>query len=85
LNRWPGTVRWFLISQGVDVNAKTNDGRTPLMMAANQGDKYLTEVLIANGANINAKNNEGKTPLLLAKERGQKEIVELLLKHGARE
>ena len=63
----------------VDVNAKREDGSTPLHSAAT---KEIAELLIAKGADVNAKDKIGGTSLHLAAHSGQKEIVELLIANG---
>ena len=75
----------ILISEGADVNAKDNDGDTPLHFAAETGDKGIVELLIAKGADINAQDEFGITPLHEAAqyEYGHKDVVELLVTKGA--
>jgi hypothetical protein len=69
-----------LIANGADVNAKDNDGKTPLHWAMNAD---VVEALIAHGADVNAKDNEGSTPLHGATDHGDADIVETLIAHGA--
>lgn len=45
----------FLVSLGMDVNAKDTWGYTPLHLAAERGDKEVAEYLILKGADMNAK------------------------------
>ena len=47
------------IADGADVNAKDQNGRTPLQLAALKGHKEVAELLITKGADVNAKNNSG--------------------------
>ena len=55
------------IKQGADVNAKNDNGDTPLHCAVQKGNLDLVRCLVQNGANVNARNNQGKTPLDLTK------------------
>ena len=72
------------LAAGTDVNAKDEDGFTPIYAAvAGGGDKEIAELLIANGADVNAKLDDGETPLHRAAYEGHKEIVELLIAKGA--
>ena len=73
----------LLIANGANVNAKRDDGETPLHQAADNGHKEVVELLIAKGADVSAKTDNRVTPLHSAADGGQKEIVELLIAKGA--
>ena len=68
------------LAAGTDVNAKDDEGMTPLHLAAHADHKKIVELLIAKGADVNAKDNMGFTPLMV---RSTKEIGELLIAKGA--
>lgn len=42
----------FLVEKGVDINATSLDGRTPLHFAASNGNFEVVEVLVTGGADI---------------------------------
>ena len=72
-----------LLAKGAKVNAKDNDGRTPLHRAAYNDHKDVAALLIANGAQVNAKGEYGCTPLHCAAYYGHEAIVTLLIANGA--
>ena len=76
------------IAAGTDVNAKDEEGETPLHHAAWEGHKEVAQLLIAKGADVNAKNNVGDTPLDLATHlsnpNASPEIADLIRKQGAK-
>ena len=75
------------LAAGADVNAKREDGMTPLHHATkNTGHWEIVELLIAEGADVNVKSADGsggRTPLHFAAYYGHEEIVELLISKGA--
>lgn len=75
-----------LIGSGVDVNARTADGMTPLMLASEGGHKQIVQLLLANGAEVNARIAYYGISALTLAMRGREtdpQIVELLLAAGA--
>jgi len=71
------------LAAGADVNAKDENGWTPLHYAANIGYKEIAELLIANGADVKMTLMSLMTPLHGAAGRGHTEIAELLIGKGA--
>jgi hypothetical protein len=60
----------FLLNHGVDVNYRSwhQQNKTPLMFAAEKGNREMATLLIEYGANINMQSNWGSTALSLAKK-----------------
>ena len=71
------------LDKGVDVDAKDEEGWTPLHLAAYSDGKDIVGLLIAAGADVDARDEEGWPPLHLAAYSGGKDIVELLIAVGA--
>ena len=49
----------LLLEQGAKVDARANDGTTPLYLALQQGRIEVARILVASGADVNAKTNVG--------------------------
>lgn len=75
----PDVVR-MLITKGADVNAKNDDGITPLHLADTID---IARLFIENGADINAKDKDGQTPLLYALINEDQDIALFLIENGA--
>ena len=71
----------FLIKKGAKVNARADDGDTPLHLAAAYS-LPVAELLIKERADVNARDIKGSTPLDWAAGQGNTETAELLKKHG---
>jgi ankyrin repeat protein len=78
-------VAKFLLTNGADVEAKdrTRAEKTPLQVAAAEGNAAMVELLLNHKAKINAANSAGNTALHFATDHGFKNVVELLLARGA--
>jgi len=69
-----------LIELGANVNAKTQQGYTPLMLATIINNKDIVTLLISHGANINMVSKNGETALSLAKKMGYTKLAEMIKK-----
>ncbi|CAM9721346.1 unnamed protein product, partial [Hapterophycus canaliculatus] len=52
-----------LVGAGVNIDAKDEDGMTPLHIVSQSGDKEMAIFLYENGADITIRDNKGNTPL----------------------
>jgi ankyrin repeat protein len=74
----------LLLDRGADINARSQLGRTPLIVAAaSTGSAEVVRMLLAKGAEVNTADNTGATPLMEATTAGQEDVVRLLLDRGA--
>ena len=72
-----------LISGGADVNARTEDGWTPLMLATIKGYAEVARALLKQGADVNARNKKGWTALMFAVSMGDLDTMRVLLDGSA--
>lgn len=78
-------VRDYLLERGVNVNARHNNGMTPLMIAVQTGQRDTVRLLLSKGADAKAKARNGQTVLELSLKRGQADITSDLKQAGASE
>jgi ankyrin repeat protein len=71
------------LKSGVQVDARDEAGRTPLLIATYNNRVGAARVLIDAGANVNAKDSISDTPFLYAGAEGRIEILEMTLGAGA--
>ena len=69
------------IDNGVDIEARNENGWTPLHVTSILGHAEKTKLLIDAGADIDARNIIGQTPLDIATDRGCMEVAKLLKNH----
>ncbi|UYV68447.1 hypothetical protein LAZ67_5004353 [Cordylochernes scorpioides] len=68
---------------GIDVDLQSEDGSTPLHIAAMKGNIDIISDLLDAGADIDAKRKNGETTIYIAIKKGNLELFELLLEAGA--
>jgi ankyrin repeat protein len=66
------------------INSRDFVKSTPLILAAQLGEKHIVEVLLSQGADINLNNGQNKSAAEIALEKGHYAIVPLLVKKGAK-
>jgi ankyrin repeat protein len=72
-----------LLDRGADLEAKDNDGNTPLHFASMRNDLELAKLLLDKGADLEANNECRRTPLHVATCWNRIEITKFLLERGA--
>ena len=72
-----------LLELGVDVNHKSSEGRTALMIASYAGHQQCVQMLTSANVNVDIQDNKGYTALMLATECNSIDIVSHLLSVNA--
>merc|ERR1711962_1611257 len=78
-----GVFQILLRHRATNLDAKTYDGTTPLILAARLAIEGIVEELIQSDADINASDENGKSALHWAASVNNVEAVNTLLAHGA--
>jgi ankyrin repeat protein len=80
----------LLLDKGVAIDARDEDGSTPLITAAGYGETEIVRLLLERGSDLRARDKYGLTPLMAAScQCGSStmndtyDIVKLLLEKGA--
>jgi len=70
----------------VEIDVRDEQGRTPLLLAADNEGRVpdeVMELLLTKGADINARDNDGNTALMLTAKSGSIAGVDFLIQHNA--
>ena len=70
-----------LLSSGLDIDSRGNDGTTPLMVAAAKGQEKTVNLLLSKGADPQLKNFMGRNLLHAAAEGGNSSIMRSILSY----
>ena len=70
-----------LLSSGLDIDSRGNDGTTPLMVAAAKGQEKTVNLLLSKGADPQLKNCMGRNLLHAAAEGGNSSIMRSILSY----
>jgi ankyrin repeat protein len=73
----------FGLMANVNYQERGDNYRSPLIVAANNGDIPIVEILLERGAMVDIMKSGKETPLYLASEKGHTEVVRMLLEKGA--
>jgi ankyrin repeat protein len=79
----------LLLSRGVNVNAKDNEGWTPLLLATDHNMPSVVQTLLDGNADVNAKCecsgylSGGWTALMVASREGRADLVKMLVARHA--
>ncbi|WP_430814278.1 ankyrin repeat domain-containing protein [Carboxylicivirga sp. RSCT41] len=71
------------IKDGVDIEARNENGYTALMLAAYNGHHHIIKLLLENGAKIDAVDGLNRSALMFASTGPFAPAVEVLIKAGA--
>ncbi|XP_061886664.1 ankyrin repeat and SOCS box protein 3-like [Entelurus aequoreus] len=72
-----------ILARVAHLEARDDDGLTPLFLAAQHERRTCLKVLVEAGANVNTQAGDMATPLLIACQEGHAACVDVLLEHGA--
>jgi ankyrin repeat protein len=73
----------LLLDNGAEIEARNNNGWTPLMYSAIRNNTKMIKFLVQKGAFMNAQDRSGRTALMMLMDKGDREAIEFLLKSGA--
>lgn len=70
------------MEQGAVIDARSNEGTTPLHSAAGNSNIKVLEYLVSQDAKVDAETDDGMTPMLYAVGFGKLENIECLVHLG---
>jgi ankyrin repeat protein len=79
----PACVR-VLLASGANVNARTGEQQTPLMLAASRGLREIAQLLLAAQADVRLVSAHQMTALDYAVRSGHEDIAELIRRAGGK-
>lgn len=74
----------LLLDKDADIDARSPNGTTPLMMAVREGHFDVVKLLVWEVADVNAENAEGATALKWAIRADREDMIGLLKRAGAK-
>ncbi|XP_067685980.1 putative ankyrin repeat protein RF_0381 [Haliotis asinina] len=74
-------LKYILTQNIVDINGRGRLGMTPLLLAAESGNRDVFDILIEGGADVSAVNDNGDDVLHVACREGNEVIVKYVLSH----
>lgn len=77
------SLKWILHDNSELIEKKNDDGKTPLILAAEFGYYEICQLLVHKGANIEERCHNKCTALMYASSRGNFDIAQYLLRNGA--
>ena len=83
VRRGDANIMRDLLSRGIDLNTRDQNGQTGLMLAAHAGHVAAVQLLIDHGADLNVTAKFGLSAVMLAVIAGHKEIAQALARAGA--
>ena len=72
-----------MVQNGANVNLQTNDGNTPILLAAWKGKPNVVQYLLENNADSTAKNDKGQTARSVSMQKRHKLCIQALDKFSS--
>ncbi|EEU35638.1 uncharacterized protein NECHADRAFT_28746, partial [Fusarium vanettenii 77-13-4] len=76
-------LKEFLNREPGNIDSQSNEGKSALHIAAENGEIEAAKLLIEHGANVNIRDAQGRPPLALAATSGRTRVAEMLLQNKA--